>query len=222
MTPVRDQVFLRQHPLRWKKLSIDIRIGLRKKRDEIADIRAAIAERAKVPFMPPVEIFDVAWVPPDLSRCISGKAGVVVVDGRTHFGVQLAGAPVLFAEVDALRGLLLHEFAHCFWNLQVSLASTERGERGLDLHATEEELFNSAVDRAKMVNPEDWFAPEDCAIFPYHDSELLQGCADQVLTKWVAKRLPYESPPSGFKVEKLTYAEEVANHIRELGRAARR
>jgi hypothetical protein len=208
--------------LRWKKLPIDIRIGIRKKRDEIVEIRAGIAQRAKVHVMPPVDIFDVAWVPPDLSRCISGKSGVVVVDGLTQFGVQLAGASVLFAEVDALRGLLLHEFAHCFWNLQVSLASTERGERGPDLHATEEELFNSAVDRAKMVNPEDWFAPEDCAIFPYHDSELLQGCADQVLTKWVAKRLPYESPPTGFKVEKLVCTEEVANHIRELGRAARR
>ena len=222
MTPFHEQVFLKKHPTRWLKLPIGVRMGLRKKRDEIVAIRSAIAERARVHSMPPVEIFDVAWVPPDLSRCISGKAGVVVVDGLTHLGVQLAGAPVLFAEEAALRGLLLHEFAHCFWHLQVSLASMERGERGLDLHATEEELFDSAVDRAKMVNPEDWFAPEDCAIFPYHDSELLQGCADQVLTKWVAKHLPYESPSTGFKVEKLAYAEEVANHIRELGRAARR
>ena len=118
--------------------------------------------------------------------------------------------------------MLLHEFSHCFWNLQVSLASMARGEQGLDLRATEAELFDSAADREKMVNPEDWFAPEDCAIFPYHDSELLQGCADQVATKWLAKGLPYESPRTGFHAERLAWAEEVANHIRELEQAVRR
>jgi hypothetical protein len=127
MTPRQEWVFLKQHPLRWKKLPIDIRMGLRQKRDEIVEVRAGIAERAKVHVMPPVEIFDSAWVAPDMSGCISGRAGVVVVDGSTHFGVQVAGASVLFADEAALRGILLHEFAHCFWHLQVSLASMVRG-----------------------------------------------------------------------------------------------
>lgn len=169
--------------------------------------------------MPPVEIFDIAWVSPDQSKCISGKSGVVVVDGFTHFGVQLAGASVLFADEAALRGMLLHEFAHCFWHLQVSLASMTRGEQSLDLRATKAELFDSAVDRKKMANPEDWFAPVDCAIFPYHDSELLQGSVDLVLTKWLAKGLPREFPPTGFHAERLVLVEEVANHIRDLAQA---
>lgn len=38
MTPDHDRVFLKQHPLRWRKLPIDIRMGLRKKRDEIVEI----------------------------------------------------------------------------------------------------------------------------------------------------------------------------------------
>jgi hypothetical protein len=222
MTPHHERVFLKQHPLRWKKLPIDIRIGLRKKRDEIVEIRAGIAERAKVHIMPPVEIFDIAWVSPDLSGCISGRASVVVVDGSTHFGVQLAGASVLFADEAALRGMLLHEFTHCFWHLKVSLASMARGEVSLDLRAPEAELFDGAADRQKMVNPEDWFAAEDCAIFPYHDSELLQGCVDQVATKWLAEGLPYEFPPTSFRAEQLVWAKEVENHIRELEQSVRR
>ncbi|MGB7814274.1 MAG: hypothetical protein WBP56_24430, partial [Polyangia bacterium] len=176
MTPDHERVFLKQHPLRWRRLPIDIRIGLRKKRDEIVEIRAGIAQRAKVHVMPPVEIFDVAWVTPDLIKCIYGASGIVAVAGQTHFGVQLAGASVLFADEAALRGMLLHEFSHCFWHLQQALlAHAEPQATGkLDLYLSEEKRFDSAADRERMVRPEDWFAPEDCAIFPYHDSELLQ------------------------------------------------
>lgn len=220
MTPIREQVFLRQHPLRWKELPIEVRMGLRKKREEIVEIRAAIAERAKVHVMPPVEIFDVAWVLDDLSGCISGRASVVAFDGRSQFGVQLAGASVMFADEPALRGLLLHEFAHCFWQSQAMLASMARGGQSLSLRATKAELFDSAADQKKMVNPGDWFAAEDCAIFPYHDSELLQGAADLVLTKWLGKGLPYEVPSTGFRAQGITCAPEVENHIHELERAS--
>ena len=220
MTPLREQVFLKKNPMRWGKLPIAVRMNLRSKRDALVDIRAAIADRARVHVMPPVEIFDVAWQVPGSTGCVHGVANVVRVDGKSQFGVKLAGASVLYADSCALRGLLLHEFSHCFWMLQESLTRPLKPTGGMvDMRFPQTEQLDSEADRDKMVPPENWFAPEDCDIFPYQDSELLQGCADEVYTKWIARGLPCVAPPPGFQAEELAYSEEVAEHIRQLGRA---
>jgi hypothetical protein len=216
MTPVREQVFLRKHPTRWLKLPIDVRMGLKKKRDEIVAIRAAIAERACVHTMPPVEIFDVAWMH-DSAGVIHGRSGVVRFDGREMLGVQLPGASVLFADEAALRGILLHEFSHCFWHLQCALAHmAQGGGRTLDLSSPVENLNNPEADRERMVSPQDWFAPEDCAIFPYHNSKLLEQCTDEVALKWIAKGLPCLFPVAEFHAEHLTYPTDVAEKLAAL------
>jgi hypothetical protein len=223
---VEDWVVLRQHPIRWIKLPVYVRLGLRKKVGEVLAIRASIAANAKVPIMPPVEITDVAWQSADQERCFHGAAGIIRVGRKreTQFGVRLPGASVLWADRTTLRGILLHEFSHCFWNIRQELAVSdveEDDDQRVRLGCESREPWDddSESDRSTLEDPRDWFGPEDCAAFLYGESGDLAGCTELVASQWIAKGLPWETPPEPVEYNGVVVPEVTIAHIKRLDRA---
>jgi hypothetical protein len=188
-------VFLRQNPQRWRKLPASTQMDLIVARERVATIREQISSTSLVRSMPLVEIHDVAWVSEDLVGITAAKSEPIKIGTITHFAALISGPAAIFASDTALRGILLHEFSHCFNKLRRIhrhfKSSTEPFSSPRPANTSEAEW--DRWDREMLERPEDWFSPEDCAIFPYHHSSLTQDCVNTIFTEWVVKGLPVDT-----------------------------
>src|SRR2546426_536934 len=105
-------VALKKNALRWRKLPIAVRTGLVTSVARVRGIREDIERNALTGPMPPVRIVDIAWATE--RGCAHGRTVPVLRWGDGWLlGAELAAPTALYADDTVLRGVLLHEFAHC-------------------------------------------------------------------------------------------------------------
>jgi hypothetical protein len=128
-------VVFRKNSRRWAKLPASVRTEIMRGVEKVRRIRSEIAIDALVKAMPPVEIADEIWVLPDRSGAINGRAGVVRLGQDTWFGVHLPAPTALCSDRDLLRAILVHEFAHCFFQVKAAIDAADAGSDSANLIA---------------------------------------------------------------------------------------
>jgi hypothetical protein len=212
-----DWVTLRRHPVRWAKLPSRIRIAIVDGVERVRRIRSEIASHALVPVMPPVEVVDVCWTDPEQTGCIHGQSAPVTINGDQMFGAVISAPVVVHADDAALRGVLLHEFSHCFYfhRRVVEHVLSGRTDR-LKIGRERANFLDDDRDREMLERPEDWFSKEDVEIFPFHDADLLERCTDRIATEWVGRGLPVEVPNRSFHLDRLSAPWPILHRIAHL------
>lgn len=187
--------------------------------EKVRRIRSEIAIDALVKAMPPVEIADEIWVLPDRSGAINGRAGVVRLGQDTWFGVHLPAPTALCSDRDLLRAILVHEFAHCFFQVKAAIDAADAGSDSANLPRTTDVFSDRAHEDALLVDPHEWFSKADADAFVTWDDSRFDGSGGAALEKALlslADYLPVLTPPMKYKVERLAYPKEVADHVRRL------
>jgi hypothetical protein len=59
-----ENVELKKHPVRWRKLPLTIRRELTAQAEKVGMIRSDIAASSHVSWMPPVRVIDAGWLTP--------------------------------------------------------------------------------------------------------------------------------------------------------------
>jgi hypothetical protein len=202
----KERVFLeRQH---WQRLHPPIRRAVNNAVDRVRELRAEILSTAKVAELPAVFVLDHAWAfpgkPPDIvggAAIVHGASTVVEIGGQYEFGVKLPAPVIMHSSQDLLRGMLLHEFAHCFFSMREILTAVDRGET----HITESlddpsQLFNRDWDSARLDPPALWFSERDAGSFLYQHDAMLGPYSDLIRREWIARKLPTVAPSLRYSI----------------------
>jgi hypothetical protein len=216
LPPPEERVFLDRKGDSWGRLPDYVRSQLRERRDEIAAIRADIAKQAKVKVMPPVEITGDAWLSRDWEESVHAGAGVVEVGQAMQFGVKIAGASALLADVVDLREILLHGFNHCLWLTRHVLQAglPPEGCRGLWLDC---EMFDDLdFEEACADRPSDWFGDGDARLFKWRARDLFLGGSNAIMHDWLIPDLPSTTAPSTYGPGVITIDPEIVDHCEKL------
>jgi hypothetical protein len=202
----RDRVLLER--VHWQRLHPPIRRAVYRAVERVRSVRTAILRDAKVAELPPVVVVDHAWALPGPPENIVGGAGivhgassVVEINEEFEFGVKLPAPVVMHSSDLMLRGLLLHEFAHCFFSAREALASFDRGIFELKFIPPDpSKLFDRDWDAARLDPPSLWFSDEDVSNFIYQHDAMLGPCSNLVRTEWIAKKRPTIVPELRYSI----------------------
>src|SRR3569623_53761 len=85
--------------------------------ERIASIRLDVAQCSRVGSMPPVEIVPSVWQ--DLDGLILGQATHLTLGIQTYLGVRIPAQTAVCRDIGAVRAVLIHEFAHCFYIMKM-------------------------------------------------------------------------------------------------------
>ena len=172
--------------------------------ERIASIRAEIAQAAKVPTMPPIEVVPYIWTRDRVLVC--GRVTALRQGDSAYFGVQIPAPTALCTDRAAVRALLVHEFAHWFYLATRAVNGSEDGV--LDLR--KEGLTESDT----QINVADWFGEDDTRGFIQHGDSTTRSIASQAAG--LEQYFYVVSPRLGDTVGGIAISEDVKAHIRSL------
>jgi hypothetical protein len=177
--------------------------------DRVASIRAEIAQTAKVATMPPVEVVPYIWTRDRVMIC--GRVTALRRGDRAYFGVQIPAPTALCTDHEAVRALLVHEFAHWFYiATRVVNGSEDRDKEGGILDLRSEGLTESDT----QINARDWFGEEDTRRFIQHGDSTTLSISRQAIG---LEQLFYVvSPRMGDTAGGIDISDDVKAHIRSL------
>jgi hypothetical protein len=175
----------------------------------VRQLRAEILAAAKVAELPPVFVLDHAWAfpgtPPKVieeAAIVHGASTVVEIDGEYEYGVQLPAPVIMHTSQDLLRGMLLHEFSHCFFSMRKIVKAYDRGETHIKEKVDDpSQLFNREWDSARLDPPALWFSDRDVDSFIYQHDAMLGPCSDLIRREWIARKLPTIAPSLRYSIQ---------------------
>ena len=178
----------------------------------IATIRAEIGQTAKVASMPPIEIVPYIWRG-EKGGFIHGRMSLLTIGGVGYFGVRLPAQAAACPDYGAVRGLLVHEFSHCFFYATEVVNASDFGVSPEAGH-TDLRPLEARPDSELHINPSEWFGAEDAAGFIYTDDpktlsiDLMAAVLASVFRSVVAD-------PGGGSMG-VRISDDVRQHIRRL------
>lgn len=197
--------------LGWSRLPLSLKSRFLNGLERIADLRDNIGAAAAVSSMPPIQTVPVLWYDDD--RCYDAWAGPLIVNGKTVFGCTLPAQTATLEDEGILRRVLVHEFCHCFWWLADEVNARDAGKATIDTGGLDQK--SDSDDRYQMVDPKDWFGPEDASRMIYSGSPEAQRIQDNLIG--LIGLLPERhSPPRRFSVQQVNLPNDVKAHVREL------
>ena len=181
--------------------------------ERIADIRHDITRHAKVASMPPVEVVPYIWQ--DATGLILGQTTHLGLGIDCFLGVRIPAQTAVCGDTDAVRAVLVHEFAHCFYFTKVIIDAFDGHPNHLgglmDLSA----LIN-APDVAMLADPTDWFGEDDAREFIYSDDCRTRSI--QALVPSLLRQFRIATPETTISLVTV----QIKNHLKEHVRALRR
>lgn len=207
---------------RWLQLPKDIRSLIVQGQKRIERLLQDISRTAKVKFIPPVRIVDCAWVSED--NAVFGKATSMKIGDTTFVGVELPATTAAYVDDEkVLRGLLLHEIAHCYYFYWMMIVHLEenipiRNEpTRLTLPQSNKFSDEAEFDKEIMIRPEDWFSADDAKLLFHQQDEILRPFVSKVENDWITRSLPFEMVNRHFHMKaKFTIPLELEKHVRFL------
>lgn len=208
--------------LHWRRLPKWARKTLQDGVARVEEQHRAIAASAKVQWMPPVDCLSVAWLDPSFSASLDGRATWLRRNGHNVIGVELPAQTLAYRSDRLLRGVLVHEFSHCFRQLEIIVAHLDSGATGMvDFPQTEDVLRDESFEDALHVVPGEWFGPDDVDTFIHWNDERIQDEYGDFIGRWLDADAPYETPDLEFHIEHAVLPEEILAHARTVGRPLR-
>lgn len=177
--------------------------------ERVAAIREEIARTAKVATMPPVEIVPYIWTQERVLIC--GRVTALRQSDGAYFGVQIPAPTALCTDREAVRALLVHEFAHWFYIATRVVNGSESGEKeGGALDLRNEGLTESDT----QIDAQDWFGEEDARRFIQHGDSTTRSISSQAAG--LEDQFYVVSPRLGDAVGSIDVSDDVKAHIRSL------
>jgi len=205
-------VTLKKHPLRWRKLPLGIRRQIVEGRHRLEALRVAIEQEAKLGPMPPVEIIDIGWASSE--SAILGLSRPIKVGKLWVLGTVLPASTVVCTRSDdVLRGVLVHEFSHCFHKMTQIVQALDDGKSSLDDTAAADACYDPAWDEEQHVVPEEWFGEEDASRFILQHDSSMDEATESVSQEWMKAGLPTETPSTRYE-ESISLLPSWIDHIR--------
>lgn len=202
----RGQVWIAVTEATWKHMGIEMRTRLLDALNTVSRLRGDVAASAMVRAMPPIEILCEVWI--ENEHVVYGLTGLVQFAGNNHFGVRLPALTVICGDEDALRKVLVHEFAHCFYYSEQVLQSPET------FRFDEFDRFDVNHDNAHLTDPANWFGNEDAAGLIHSDDIALLAIQDNLT--FATRVLPTNAPPVAAACRDVFIDERIAERVKEL------
>lgn len=182
--------------VQWLRLPKDIRALIIIGQKRIERILREIRHNAKIDYLPPVRVLDYALRNGD--NCVFGKAVVPIkIHDKVLIGIELAAPTAAFVDdEDVLRGILVHEIAHCFYSYYQEIVRDEEfrdeSKENLDPNLAENaEIMDEAEhDKKVMVNPHDWFGEADANSLIHQQDESMRPALSRIENEWIDANLP--------------------------------
>jgi len=151
--------------------------------------------------MPPVIVHWAGWYVPD-----RGVVYATVVPkelaGCFQWCVEVPISTLLIITDDTvLRRLLVHEFAHVFWQIP-ELPGGDEDSEVLERSVADQLDYALDVDAGRLVDPRDWFGPADAEDFMVNatEDESLLPFTKKFSDVWIRGGLRTVSPPLCYSV----------------------
>lgn len=213
-----QEVLLERDMRRWRTLPSNIRDALEAGTSSIARLRDSIAADARVREMPLVRVHDVIVMNPERTATAEGSAGFIREGGGDWPVVHIYASAAACSNDRVLRGVLVHEFAHCFHYLAEIVLRSDRGETDYTLTEPLDVFRDEAYERETLVDPADWFGANDTAAFFHWHNGALKVIHERMIELRLLEHLPVETSPRGFQAHKILIDECVIAHARLLAR----
>ena len=212
-----QEVLLERNTRGWALLPSYLRDALIAGTKTAERLRKSIADDAKVKEMPLVRVHDVIWMDPQQTSTVEGCAGFIRIGADDWPCVHLSATAAVCASDDVIRGILVHEFAHCFEWIRRAIASMDSGETGFS--ATTMNVFtDEAYERQMLVDPSEWFGEHDADRFFQWGAPELRVIHEKMLELRLLEHLPVENPVRPFKTRRLILDQQIIDHVRALPR----
>lgn len=165
-----------------------LRLGAR----SVGRLRRDIALQGGLPTLPPVQIFPEVWrVNGEL---VLGKVGATKHDGALHLAVVFPAPTVVQSDEELMRSILVVQFYTCISSMARSGAK------------------NSCLStRLPLVEPSDWFGPNDTARVKSWLGIVSDGL--EVIAGLLSKSLPTVAPPPDDKLVNVHVPSWVWAHV---------
>jgi hypothetical protein len=198
----------------WRSIPPDIQRRIEEGESRIRGLRDEIANAARVRLMPRITIDPAVWVPPP-GGVIHAASGVWRSKVGHEIAVIVAAGIAISSDSSLVRGILLHEFAHCF---MLATKIIDHLDLGTPLGLSGASL-DAARENRLLAEPADWFGSADSELLHWEDSRL-NGLSGELVALAETAQLPATGPPL---VERGTVIvpPEWAAHIRSLRQGMR-
>jgi hypothetical protein len=183
--------------------------------ERIAEIRADIGRLAKVAAMPPVEVVPYVWQ--DADSMAHGRMTLLASPKGTFLGVQLPAQTAVCSDLEAVRTVLIHEFAHCFYFATQIVNAFDRPNVNSRAHVDMSALIN-APDDELLVDPREWFGESDAKAFLQANDRGTRAIDDLVPT--ILKQFRTAMPETSLSLGIVCIDDEVKGRIRSLRKSA--
>jgi hypothetical protein len=208
-----DGVSLKVGPLTWSRLPREWKDKFIKGTHRVADLRSKIAAEAKIKSMPPVQVICELWIAEDRITPISGQATILRDHSSNMFGVELPAPTIIIEDEILLRGILVHEFAHCFYT---TFQIVKRRKAGIINYREQFDPADGSEDDKRLGNPNEWFGPEDIR-------NIVSSCDESRLEEPIGNAfiqlyglLPEVTPSLRSQFTTLSIESDVLEHIESL------
>jgi hypothetical protein len=206
------EVWLKVSSHVWSALAPSVKRSFSNSLEVLAGLRTEIANDSPVKWMPFIEVSAELWRIPGGKA--HGQATTIEHDGGRHFGVRIPAQTALCEDHQVVRAALVHEFNHCFFNIQTALAKAFPGEYPSSELPDFHDPSDPVKDELRMVDQYSWFGRGDADVFMKDGDSRSQvlNATFETLTKYLRQIDPEATWPKG----KVDIPLEVVSHIKRL------
>jgi hypothetical protein len=200
--------------MRWRQLPATVRIAANQGCERIRVMRDEMIRASPVGWMPPVRIYPIGWATEDGPAF--GTSRPIRLRGLWYSSALLPVSTVYCVREDkVLRGILVHEFSHCFYEMFAFIKAIMAGETSYIVGIPPEKMGDPEYDATRMVKPEEWFGKDDAQVLIQHDDPAFDPPSEFFLSHWVDAGLPLETPSWG-EVGGFNVPGSVLKHVKDL------
>ena len=155
--------------------------------------------------MPPVEVVPYIWTRERVLIC--GRVTTLRRGDGVYFGVQLPAPTALCTDHEAVRALLVHEFAHWFY-------IATRVVNGADAAGILDLRNEGLTEADTQIDARDWFGDDDARRFIQHGDSTTRSISSQAAG--MEEHFYVVSPRLGDTLGGIEISDDVKAHIRSL------
>lgn len=209
-----DAVVLRRHPKRWKHLPPGVKARVEGSIAEVERLWISIADGSPAGVMPPVGVFDTAWVTPDKQGLVTVLDGILTVNGSQMIGVCLPAPSAIYADEETLRGILLRGFLMALGTTRDYLLHAVKGEELDSLPRDGADLFDPSFTVNRVEQASHWFSREDCELL---ERDLSDSMGERTISEWISAGLPAAVPDMEMIAEGgLVMPTQIRDHLSSI------
>ncbi len=199
----------------WMTIPLRVQRRIKTGAARIGELRAAIANEARIQQMPPVSIDPAIWTPGDGASVHAASGVWPSINGGHEIMVLAAASMAICRDPAQVRKLLAHEFAHCF---TLATKIVNHLDLGGELILTGDPRDESR-EAELLAEAPNWLGAADADLIRWDEPQFAAIDAEMVALA-DARQLPVSAPPPGTPMSRASLSRlvpaEWAARVRSL------